>query len=225
MDYWRIYSRLIDRSRARVLTGYVERHHVVPRCLGGTNSHDNIVHLTPEEHYVAHQLLAKLYPKSWGLMHAAVLMTSNTNPGRSNKLYGWMRRKLSARLRGRKLSAEYRRNIALAGVGRTRSPEAIAKMRETMRRNPRPCSLSTKLKIGAANRGRRHTEETKLKMSKTRKGRRFSAAHCQALRGKVNSPETRARMSAAQQLRYAERGVSPETRARMSIAARRRCAK
>ena len=37
---------------------YMERHHIVPKCMGGSNNEDNLVWLTPSEHYVAHKLLA-----------------------------------------------------------------------------------------------------------------------------------------------------------------------
>lgn len=80
------------RAKARVLNCYTERHHVIPRCLGGSDSPDNLVNLTPEEHYVAHQLLVRMHPNNPKLIYAAVLMTANRP---SNKLYGWLRRRLS----------------------------------------------------------------------------------------------------------------------------------
>jgi len=40
---------------------------------------------------VAHQLLIKIYPEHRGLVHAAVMMCV----GRTNKLYGWLRRRMS----------------------------------------------------------------------------------------------------------------------------------
>ena len=33
MDYQKIYNNLINREITR--TGYVEKHHILPRCLGG----------------------------------------------------------------------------------------------------------------------------------------------------------------------------------------------
>ena len=37
MNYFDHYDRLIARARTRVLEGYRERHHVLPRCMGGSN--------------------------------------------------------------------------------------------------------------------------------------------------------------------------------------------
>ena len=42
--------------------GYVERHHILPKCVGGGDESENLVPLTPEEHYLAHQLLVKMHP-------------------------------------------------------------------------------------------------------------------------------------------------------------------
>lgn len=94
MNYKKHYDSLIDRGRNRNLEGYKETHHILPRCLGGTGDPDNLVDLTAEEHYVAHQLLIKLYPNNTELVWAAHQMTKHPNGKRNNnKLYGWLRRK------------------------------------------------------------------------------------------------------------------------------------
>jgi hypothetical protein len=72
--------------------GYTEKHHIIPKCLGGSDEQSNLVNLTPEEHYIAHQLLVKIYPNSDSLVYAACMMIPNRP---NNKLYGWLRRKLS----------------------------------------------------------------------------------------------------------------------------------
>jgi hypothetical protein len=96
MNYEKHYNMLIERGKTRTLTGYVERHHIVPKCLGGNDDADNLVTLTPEEHYLAHLLLVKMYPKCTPLVQAAVIMTShNTSYRVNNKLYGWLRRRAS----------------------------------------------------------------------------------------------------------------------------------
>lgn len=122
MNYKKHYTRLIERARDRVLEGYTEKHHVVPRCLGGSDDPANIVSLTAEEHYVAHQLLTKMYPDHDGLLYAAVLMSMNTNGNRpKNKLYGWLRTKYSMRMKGRVLSEETKQKISNAKKGKVLS--------------------------------------------------------------------------------------------------------
>lgn len=93
MDYKRIYNNIIIRGKDRVLFGYKELHHILPKCLGGLDNDENLVYLTPEEHYVCHQLLIKIYPDNDKLVYAANMMC--IGPNRNNKLYGWIRRKLT----------------------------------------------------------------------------------------------------------------------------------
>jgi len=95
MDYERHYNLLIEKAQQRTTDLYTERHHIVPRCLGGIDDKNNLVALTPEEHYVAHQLLVKMYPENKSLVHAAIMMIpkSDSHSHRSNKMYGWLRRK------------------------------------------------------------------------------------------------------------------------------------
>jgi hypothetical protein len=91
MNYQRIYSSLIVKAKERGLCeGYFEVHHVTPKCMGGDDQPDNLVRLTPEEHYLAHQLLTKIHPNNQKLLYAAMCMA---NFRCSNKLYGWLRRK------------------------------------------------------------------------------------------------------------------------------------
>lgn len=92
MNYQQIYNNLISKGRVQILDPdtYTENHHVIPRCMGGSDDESNLVRLTPEQHYVAHQLLAKIH-KLPGLYYAAKVMCAGE--ARSNKLYGWIRRR------------------------------------------------------------------------------------------------------------------------------------
>ena len=64
MDYQKIYNMIIERRKQSPLEGYVEKHHILPRCLGGDNKKENIVKLSAREHYMCHLLLTKLYEKN-----------------------------------------------------------------------------------------------------------------------------------------------------------------
>lgn len=94
MNYKKHYNILCERAKNRKLTCYAEKHHIIPKCLKGSNEKSNIIELTAEEHYVAHQLLVKMYPGHKGLIWAALQMTGQPNGKRNNnKIYGWLRRK------------------------------------------------------------------------------------------------------------------------------------
>ena len=96
MNYINHYNRLIDRARFRISNSCTETHHIIPRCIGGTDENHNLVELTPEEHYVAHQLLVKMHPDNRKLLHAAIMMCAGSrNNRRNNKIYGWLRKKQS----------------------------------------------------------------------------------------------------------------------------------
>ena len=99
MNHSKIYSQIIERAKDRTLTGYKESHHIVPKCIGGKDDLDNLVDLTPEEHYVCHQLLCRIYPDHKGIWYSALTMSMNNGKnGRSNKLYGWLKRGYASKL-------------------------------------------------------------------------------------------------------------------------------
>lgn len=76
MDYQKIYNDLVERGKPRELEGYKERHHIVPKCLGGDDKSDNLVYLTAREHYIAHKLLVKIFPTNFKLKYAFWMMCS-----------------------------------------------------------------------------------------------------------------------------------------------------
>lgn len=177
------YERLIGRARGRLLCGYVERHHVIPRCMGGTDAKDNLVDLTPEEHYVAHQLLVKMYPNKPSLSAAALLMAKGIT---GRKAYGWLRRKYSAYIGCRMLgnshtlgmvrgphTAEHRKKIADALMGHKNNLG-------------HKHSASTKLKQSLANRGKSKSADARAKMSAAKRTPE-AIARCRELMGRINA--------------------------------------
>lgn len=65
MDYQKHYNLLIQtRQKENRIKGqgiYYESHHIIPKGLGGSNNKDNLVLLTPREHFIAHWLLYRIY--------------------------------------------------------------------------------------------------------------------------------------------------------------------
>ena len=131
MDYAAHYDRLIERARGRTFVGYRERHHIVPKCMGGGNEAGNIVELTGEEHYVAHQLLVKMHPCVKGLACAANRMAKQCT---SNKVYSWLRKRVAEAKRGVPLSPEAKAKVGAASrgnkyaLGYRHSAEALRKI-------------------------------------------------------------------------------------------------
>ncbi|MBQ0113365.1 MAG: hypothetical protein KBT03_09570 [Bacteroidales bacterium] len=52
-----INAILSMRENTKKKDVYMERHHIIPKCMGGDNSPENLVWLFPREHFIAHKLL------------------------------------------------------------------------------------------------------------------------------------------------------------------------
>lgn len=98
MDYAAVYKDLMVRAKHRTMTEYTERHHIIPRCLGGSDEVSNLVDLTPEEHFLAHRLLVRIYPNNTKLIFALQAMTRSVSGRKSRKLFGLEKRLFSQRM-------------------------------------------------------------------------------------------------------------------------------
>ena len=58
--YTRWYYNIVNAAQNRSINGYVEKHHIIPKSLGGSNKKINIVSLTAREHFICHWLLTKM---------------------------------------------------------------------------------------------------------------------------------------------------------------------
>ena len=105
MNYTNHYNKLIARAQTRTLNDDAdfEIHHILPRCINGTDEDANLVALTPEEHLLAHILLTKIYSYEGLILAVARMLSaaySNGNTrGAFNKKYGYWRRKAVAELK------------------------------------------------------------------------------------------------------------------------------
>lgn len=169
MNYQLIYNNLIsfaiDRSS---VSGYTEKHHIIPRSLGGSNRKDNLVVLTPREHFIAHLLLAKIHK---GKMTIAAYLMS-TKQEYTSKVYDTLR-KQSIELR--KGQIPWNKGIA----GKPCTDEQKMLLSNYWLGKPKSESHAfniSKGKIGhtAGMTGKTHSEETKKKMSCSMKGARGS---------------------------------------------------
>jgi hypothetical protein len=115
MNYKRIYDALMNRAIDRQLDGYTEKHHIIPRCMGGTDDSDNIVELTAKEHYMSHRLLVEIYPDNLKLKYAYWMMCTMETANQH-------RYKVSARI------YEYAKKLLM-----TRSEETKRKISESLK--------------------------------------------------------------------------------------------
>jgi len=228
MDYKKIYDALIYRAQLRITTGYTEKHHIIPKCMDGTDDATNLVNLTAREHFVAHQLLIKIYPFNHKLIFAAAMMCASTNrlQRTTNRLYERLKILHAAAMSelhtGKVVSNETREK--LRNKNRNYKPTAKTKAKISAAGKGKICSNETKAKISAANtghhrgRGQPLSDEHKANLSIANTGRRLSNEHKSKLSainlGKKLSDETKAKMSSSQ----LGRTISDEHKAKLSVA-------
>lgn len=198
MNYHEIYNKLIHHAQQRNLPEgvYVERHHILPKCLGGDNTNTNLVSLTGREHYIAHLLLWKMYPLNKKILFAFKMMCTATNNGKRNtfttsRFYERARIEFKEHLKN--LPEEIRNKISAALKGRKQSPESVEKRRQTRLKNNKPRSAQAIENHKAAVKRLResgwkpntsgfkirikgefkHSDESKQQMSKAREGKTY----------------------------------------------------
>ena len=218
--YYNFITNIID-SRGRLNKSdngvCYERHHIVPKCLGGTNSTRNLVDLTPQEHFIAHKLLLQEIGGS-KLAHAYNLMINyrdNVTVSLEELNYAreQHRKSMSEAMKGENnpMYGIHRRSEDSPMFGKHHSSESRKKMSESRKGENNPFfgkhhSEETKKKIGEANKGRpawcsgKHlSEETRKKISESwdyekhiteEFRRKISESH----KGKHHSEETKKRM-------------------------------
>lgn len=132
---------MIARAKSRTLLGYCEEHHIIPKCLGGSDESDNLVKLSAREHFVAHLLLHKMHPDNPKLWFAVHSMTRSTQGQcRNNRMYEWMRKTHSLKMKelhtNKTVSDDTRYKMSIAAkkrgnngwLGRTHLEESRKKM-------------------------------------------------------------------------------------------------
>lgn len=78
--YYRIIAFANEKNRSKK-DDYFERHHIIPKSIGGSNDVTNLVLLTPREHFICHLLLTKMtegddrYKMLWALHRMAFTST------------------------------------------------------------------------------------------------------------------------------------------------------
>jgi 5-methylcytosine-specific restriction endonuclease McrA len=98
MNYSKHYKLLIKKAKNRVLEGYGENHHIIPRCFGGSNDKQNLVKLTAREHFIAHLLLYKMQTskrKQFQMLTSVIMMSGKDKM--NSTLYEHARKEFSKR--------------------------------------------------------------------------------------------------------------------------------
>ena len=177
MDYNRIYNTIIERAKNRELGGYVERHHIVPRCMGGEDTTNNIVELTAREHYIVHKLLVEIYPKHRKLVYALWGMSNQLSSPNNKRAYRISSREYERarilfleNIKGRKCT--WGDKISKAKKGDSTGPqseETKAKRRASLKNNPPKHTEETKQALSERMKATKKTPEWRKAISETHK--------------------------------------------------------
>jgi hypothetical protein len=172
--YHNWYNSLIHNAKTRnwnkkTSECYVEKHHIIPRSLGGNNSKSNLVYLTAREHFIAHLLLSKMYKDDSKIKMQFALYMFTKNPSINSN------RNINSH------SYEYaKRCLAEAtkkthtGLAKPKSLEHRKKLSDALKGRPNPAcskwmtgkvpSIETRNKISIAGKGRKFSPEAKEKI-------------------------------------------------------------
>lgn len=161
METYEEFINNILETRGRFECGdeYHERHHIIPKCMGGGNDEENLIDLFAREHFEAHRLLALENPENEKLVYAWWMMAhvKDGSQGRyelSPKEYEEAKIAFSKKITGRISPMK----------GKTPTEETRRKLSQSKKElysNPKNHPMY----------GRNHSEETKNKLSVLQKGK------------------------------------------------------
>jgi hypothetical protein len=187
--YTKWYFNIISSAQKRIGTiGYFEKHHVIPKSLGGSNSKDNLVKLTAREHFICHRLLTKMVENTrhkyqmWNAF-SCMLYRNNKHQERykvNSKIFEKIKRE------GSKIKSEKFSGKNNPMFGKTHSSDAIEKIKKVhIGKNP---SEETRNKLRENMLGKRKSEEHKLALKNSwKKNRKMRSGENHPRYGKLLS--------------------------------------
>lgn len=193
MTYKEFIDNILETRGRFGCEGYKERHHIIPKCMGGTNDETNLIDLYAREHFDAHKMLAEENPDNKKLFYAywrmcvtkkgdictadeyevakerCARMSSQLHKGRK---WSTLRRKTLSEKRkgsgnpmyGKRLSEEHKMKLITSRKGAKQTEETKQKIREA--HIGKTHSDESKKKVSIANMGRPCSKEAKIACSK-----------------------------------------------------------
>ena len=163
------YINLISSAQNRILEQgtYTEKHHIIPKSLGGDDSRENLIRLTAKEHFVAHMLLVRMTAGVYHRKMSFALWRMTQDNGVRNS-----RHKVTATQYEsiKKLMAH---NIRINNKGQRLTPEQQEKQKAGCVRNGGPWNKGKKMppefgaQISCYRKGTKSSPETRKKISES----------------------------------------------------------
>ena len=226
IKYRNLYLRLIESGKNMTpeeLSGYNEKHHILPKCLGGKDDESNLVLLPCRYHVLAHLILLEIYPDHQGIAYAAHCLMVWDKTGKriesiqkhfSSRIISQAKEKAYKSLVGRKLSSETKMKMSLSrsgekhhAYGKIFSEEYRRKLSEAQSGSKnhnygKKFSDEHRKKLSESlsgnknyNYGRKYSEERKKRISDATSGEK------NPFYGKTHSKDSKRKMSESQRKR------------------------
>ena len=167
--YSKYYFSIVTNAKSRDTPPnlYTERHHIIPKSLGGSNSQENLVRLTAKEHYLCHILLTKMVVglDRNKMAHAAwrMICTANRHQDRhkaNSRTYAMVRALYIEQVTGRIMSDSTKEKLRQANLGKKASAEAKAKMSKS--RTGKTLSAETRAKMSTGMQGKNAGKQSRM---------------------------------------------------------------
>lgn len=170
MEYQEFINNIINTRGLNGIKkpGYFEIHHIVPKCMGGTDEFLNKIRLTAQEHYEAHRLLALENPDNEKLIFAWWCFSNGWDTNLQKRYKVTAEEYAEAKEKFRTMMSKKNSGTSSPFYGKNfNGPN-----------NPhfgKKHSEETKLLLSELAKNRKMSEETKAKISKTLKAQNRTA--------------------------------------------------
>ena len=165
LHYINRYNRYIDSLKGQVVSGYSEKHHILPKAFGGSDDATNLIELTARQHFVAHWILSRAHggkmANAFWLMVHATKKNSRYDGFVLSRVYEEARKMHSESQKGRVVSEETKLLVSQFHTGRKRSEETCKRISDGSKGKQFSETHRENLKL--AQIGKKQSEETKNK--------------------------------------------------------------
>ena len=171
--YEKWYNHITARGQTRVTDQRTESHHIIPKCLGGSDDCENLTNVTLREHFICHWLLTKIHQgkhrhqmlKALWMMRAENQNQTRYNTKITSRVYANLKEEYSV-LQSQRVSGE---NNPMWGKTQSEKAKALISQKNTGKK----LTEEQIAKQVAAQTGRKRetfSDEWRANMSKSKQG-------------------------------------------------------
>lgn len=194
LHYYNRYIRFIKHYQENQIdtSKYFEKHHIVPKSMGGSNDKSNLVNLSARAHFIAHFLLWKAYRNKETAYAFNCMSRIKISKNYKNRRYFNSRLYEKFTLKAKHFFC----NKNHPSFGKEKNPESIQKQRLKML-GRKQSDDHVKNRVNSFKKfkeqnpdykgafyGKKHTDEYKLKMRNLFLGKRKSKQHVEKMKSR-----------------------------------------